>query len=131
MNSETKKNISEARSGFGAGRAQVFVLIVAASLVVVSLGACSRVSAPASQAVPHLTVVEVEKIAQQAAKDNGAKMMCYHDPSVTFESSGAEPRWRVSYQTKDPSPPGGHFVVLVNDRTSEATYLVDKRLAQH
>lgn len=130
MAGESRKHEkSEARTGFGGGFA-VVVLVFAVSLCactkVVTSGESGNAAPGASEVAPVLTAEVVKKIAHDAALEHGAKIVCYHQPSVTFEPSEAEPSWRVSFQTKDPTPPGGHFVVVVNDLTAKATYFTER-----
>ena len=73
--------------------------------------------------VPYLSPTEVERIAQQVATTNGIALERYYDPIVHFDTSNSNGNWQVSFQMKDPTPPGGHFTVLVNDRTSKTTYM--------
>src|ERR1044071_1691204 len=61
--------------------------------------------------LPELTNQEARTIAERSAVANGEILEHYEDPVVHFEASGIEPTWRVTFQMKHPTPPGGHFTI--------------------
>jgi hypothetical protein len=89
----------------------------------VERSATDRVVPSVLAALPELTNQEARSIAEQSAVANGEDLERYGDPVVYFEASNVEPTWRITFQMKSPTPPGGHFTVLVADRTKKTTFM--------
>jgi hypothetical protein len=66
-----------------------------------------------------LSQPEVLRIAGEAATKHGYRLADYKDPQAHFEFSRKDKTWTVFYDGKVPVP-GNHFLVWVDDRTSEA-----------
>ena len=68
-----------------------------------------------------LTEAEVIRIAEQTAKAEGFDLARYDRTGCHYEYTEKNKTWTVFYQLKPPTPPGGHFLVSVDDRTKKAT----------
>ena len=65
-------------------------------------------------------VIQIAKKTAQAEKIDLGKYnltQCHYDLSKGRDKSA----WTVSFTQKPPTPPGGHFLVWVDDRTKKAT----------
>ena len=93
------------------------------TLLLAGLVLLSWVSAPrpARAADNQLNEAEVIKIAEQAAKAEGYDLAKYDRTGCHYEYTEKDKTWTVFYQLKPPTPPGGHFLVSVDDRTKKAT----------
>ena len=105
--------------------------IVLSLFVVASATACHERAVPSKakaapdlsvNIVPWLTPDEVAQISKRVAISNGVELEKYDEPSVTSDTSGGRVTWRASFQMKPPTPPGGHFTVMVDDLTKKATF---------
>ena len=64
---------------------------------------------------------EVLRIAEQTAESEGFDISEYDMTGCHYESTGEDGTWTVFYELKPPTPPGGHFMVSVDDQTKQAT----------
>jgi len=62
-------------------------------------------------------------MSRQVARDFDVDLSTFEEPHVSFEPSGIEPTWRVSYQEKQ-APPGSHIDVLVGDWSKRTRLMV-------
>ena len=85
-----------------------FLLAVIACLVGCVRSASTRLSQP-----------EVVQIASRAATDAGYRLGDYKEPEAHFEFVRKDGSWTVFFVRKPPTPPGGHFSVWVDDKTSK------------
>ncbi len=68
-----------------------------------------------------LTRIEVLQIAEQTAESEGYDIVEYNMTGCHYDSTGEDHTWTVFYELKPPTPPGGHFMVSIDDQTKEAT----------
>jgi hypothetical protein len=78
-----------------------------------ALGCASQATAIRSL----LTRDEAVAIAEKAAKSEGIDLGKYDMTACRYEYTEAEANWSVLFVQKPPTPPGGHFLVWVNDKT--------------
>ena len=106
--------------------------IVVSALVAAFATACGEHAAPSKaqpkpnlsvSIVPWLSSDEVAQVSKHAATSNGIELEKYYEPSVSAVTLGEKVTWRASFQMKHPTPPGGHFTVIVDDSTKKATYI--------
>ena len=69
----------------------------------------------------NLTKEEVLKLAEEAAKSGGYDINKYNMTGCYYEYTEKDKTWTVFYELKPPTPPGGHFMVSVDDQTKKAT----------
>jgi hypothetical protein len=62
-------------------------------------------------------------MSRQVARDFGVDLSTFEEPHVSFDPSGIEPTWRVSYQGKQ-APSGSHIDVLVGDSSKRTRFMV-------
>ena len=62
---------------------------------------------------------DVIKAANSAAIEAGYKLARYGVPEARYQFVNKDKRWTVSYTMKPPTPPGGHFLVWVEDQTGK------------
>jgi len=89
------------------------------ALVVAATG-CTQRSTLEGPPDTKLSYSQVKALAEDTAKSNGIELSRYDEPVVRFDGGSAKKEWHVSFQMKSPTPPGGHFDVVVNDATSAA-----------
>jgi hypothetical protein len=58
-------------------------------------------------------------VASRAATDAGYKIGDYQEPEAHFEYVRKDGSWTVFFKLKPPTPPGGDFLVWVDDTTSK------------
>lgn len=68
----------------------------------------------------HMTEMKVLEIAKEVAQTHDIDLAEYQMPSIEYDSENKE--WFVSYVIKPPTPPGGHFSIIVDDTTGEAKF---------
>lgn len=66
---------------------------------------------------------EVLQIAEQTAESEGYDIVEYNMTGCHYDSTGEDHTWTVFYELKPPTPPGGHFMVSIDDQTKEATLM--------
>ena len=69
----------------------------------------------------NLTKTEVLRIAEATAKSEGYDVGKYNMTGCHYEFTDKDNTWTVFYELKPPTPPGGHFLILVDDGTKAAT----------
>jgi hypothetical protein len=89
-------------------------LLTAKVLFVVGCNGCHR-----PDPTPKLAEVEVIRIADSLARDEGYDLSKWHRPTAHFDYVEQDCTWFVSYNAIDNIMPG-HFSVIVNDNTSRA-----------
>lgn len=68
---------------------------------------------------PKMSQADVVRVASRAATDAGYKLADYKKPEAHFEFVHKDETWTVFYEMKPPTPPGGHFLVWVDDKTGK------------
>ncbi|MBI4651824.1 hypothetical protein HY745_11185 [Candidatus Desantisbacteria bacterium] len=71
-----------------------------------------------------LTKDEVLIIAQTQAKQEGFDITKYNLKGCDYEFTKKDKTWTVSFEQKPPTPPGGHFLIWVDDQTKKATLIL-------
>ena len=69
---------------------------------------------------------EVIRIAEAKARSEGFDLQKYNMTGCHYEFTEKDRTWTVFFQLKPPTPPGGHFVVCVDDQTKKATLMRGK-----
>ena len=69
----------------------------------------------------NLATADVISIAETTAKAEGYDIGKYNMTGCHYEFTDKNHTWTVFYELKPPTPPGGHFVVLIDDQTKKAT----------
>lgn len=91
------------------------ILFVAVALLTVG---CAR-STHTRSTHTRLTQQEVVQVASRAATDAGYKIADYNEPEAHYDFVRKDGSWTVFFVRKPPTPPGGHFQVRVDDKTSK------------
>jgi hypothetical protein len=68
---------------------------------------------------PKLKQADVVLVASRAATNAGYKIEKYKEPEAHFEFVHKNGTWTVFFVSKPPTPPGGHFLVWVDDKTGK------------
>jgi hypothetical protein len=69
----------------------------------------------------NLPKAEVLRIAEATAISEGYDIRKYNMTGCHYEFTRKDHSWAVFYELKPPTPPGGHFMVSVDDLTRKAT----------
>jgi hypothetical protein len=69
---------------------------------------------------------EVISIAEATARSEGFDLQKYNMTGCHYEFTEKDHTWTVFFQLKPPTPPGGHFVIIVDDQTKKATLMRGK-----
>lgn len=85
-------------------------------VVLLPIAACM-----ASKQETNLTKNEAIRIAEKTATSEGYDIQKYNITGCKYVFTEKDKTWTVFYELKPPTPPGGHFVVSVNDNTKKAT----------
>jgi hypothetical protein len=83
-----------------------------------------RVTTQSAKSSPNdarLTEDEVVGIAKAKAAKDGIQLSEYNMDGCHYEFTSKGKTWTVSFVKKPPTPPGGHFRIVVDDRTKTAT----------
>lgn len=101
---------------------------IVVAVVAMSVAGCTPHNAdvpantPAREASsPNLDEAEALRIAEAAATSEGYDLDKYNMTGCHYEFVRKDGTWTVFYELKPPTPPGGHFLVSINDQTKEAT----------
>jgi hypothetical protein len=74
-----------------------------------------------TQAATNLARAEVLQIAEATAKSEGYDVSKYNMTGCHYEFTRKDHTWTVFYELKPPAPPGGHFMVSIDDQTKKAS----------
>lgn len=98
---------------------QITVLFVLFGFLIAALG-CTN---PKIDHEPNtnLTKAEVILIAKETAQIDGYDIGKYNMTACHYEFTRKYHTWTVFFELKPPTPPGGHFMVSVDDQTKKAT----------
>ncbi len=69
---------------------------------------------------PRLTKDQVLRIAEETAKAEGYDLAKYDMTGCHYEYTAKDRSWTVFFAIKPPTPPGGHFGVIIDDPTGKA-----------
>ena len=101
---------------------------IVVAVVAMSVAGCTPrgtdvpANTPASEASgANLDEAEVLRIAEATATSGGYTLAKYNMTGCHYEFVRKDGTWTVFYELKPPTPPGGHFLVSINDQTKEAT----------
>jgi hypothetical protein len=83
------------------------------------LAGCGKSSQKTTQKT-HLAMPDVLKISEATAKSEGFDTSKYNMTGCHYEYTATDKTWTVFYELKPPTPPGGHFMVSVEDQTEKA-----------
>jgi hypothetical protein len=64
-----------------------------------------------------IAIAKAEAQAEKIALEKFILLGCH------YEFTGKKRTWTVFFEQKPPTPPGGHFLVWVDDRTGKATLI--------
>jgi hypothetical protein len=92
------------------------MMLVMASLPFVG---CS----PIDKKVTQMQQKEVVAIAEATAKAEGFDLTKYDMTGCHYQFTKPDGTWTVFFQMKPPTPPGGHFMVTIEDQTKKATLM--------
>ena len=67
--------------------------------------------------VTHMSRAEVIETANHAATEAGYRLGDYGVPEAPYQFTKKNKTWTVFYKMKSPTPPGGHFLVWIEDET--------------
>ena len=68
-----------------------------------------------------LARAEVLQIAEATARSEGYDVSKYNMTGCHYEFTSKDHTWTVFYELEPPAPPGGHFMVSIDDQTKKAT----------
>ena len=88
--------------------------------VLLAIVGCAKPSQQ-NQPTTNLAKAHVLQIAEVAAKSEGFDIEKYNMTGCHYEYTDKDKTWTVFYELKPPTPPGGHFLVSVDDQTKTAT----------
>ena len=74
-----------------------------------------------TQSKTYLAEAEVLQIAEATAKSEGYDVRKYNMTGCDYEFTRKDHTWTVFYELKPPTPPGGHFMVSIDDQTKKAS----------
>ncbi len=97
--------------------------IVALAVLFGALLAVVGCAKPSQENQPktNLAKAEVLRIAEATAKSEGYDVDKYDMTGCHYEYTDKDKTWTVFYRLKPPTPPGGHFMVWIDDQTKKAT----------
>ena len=98
-------------------RIVVIVILLGALPAVIGCAADKRENGHETK----LTKAEVLRIAEVTAKSEGYDVRKYNMTGCHYEFTRKDHTWTVFYELKPPTPPGGHFLVWIDDQTKKAT----------
>ncbi len=95
--------------------------IVVSSLLIAALFWSQAWSNPTE--VPLVTKEQAIRIAEETAKGEGYDLSKYNMTGSHYEFVAKDQSWTVFFVLKPPTPPGGHFAVIINARTGKASFM--------
>jgi hypothetical protein len=66
---------------------------------------------------------EAIQLAEEKAKSEGIDLLKYNMTGCHYAFLHKDHTWSVFFEMKPPTPPGGHFIVTVDDRTKTTTLM--------
>jgi hypothetical protein len=103
-------------------KAQITILTCVLVAMVSGFGCVHRSGKTEAQ----LSKNEVIRIAEAKARSEGFDLQKYNMTGCHYEFTEKDHTWTVFFQLKPPTPPGGHFMVYVDDQTKKATLMRGK-----
>ncbi len=97
----------------------IVVLIILFEVLTAALGCTEPKQESGSDA--NLTIAEVLRIATEKARSEGYDVRKYNMTGCHYEYTRKDLTWTIFYELKPPTPPGGHFIVSIDDQTKKAT----------
>jgi hypothetical protein len=94
-----------------------------AGLFFLGIGIVWAQNSAVSDPKPNLAEKEVVEIATQKAKTEKIDIATYDMTECHYEYIRKNHTWTVLFTQKPPTPPGGHFLVWVDDETKKATLM--------
>ena len=98
---------------------RITVLSLVLAFLLAPIGCGQRAKTPE----PQLTKDEVISIAEATARAEGFDIRKYNMTGCHYEFTDKDHTWTVFFELKPPTPPGGHFLVVVDDQTKKATFM--------
>jgi len=92
----------------------------AAAAILVACTGRTPLDAPPSAA---LTYREVNDVVAEVARSNGANLAEYSSPVISYDGTKCEDQWTASFTLQGEGRPGGHFTVVVDDRSKRTKFL--------
>jgi hypothetical protein len=71
--------------------------------------------------VPWLEPAEAVQVAKSSMAAASIDLSRYQEPVITSKVVDSKVEWTVTFQMKEPTPPGGHYTVLVDDLSRKTT----------
>ena len=103
-------------------KAQITIITCVLAAMFSGLG-CAHQSGTTEAQLPKNEVI---RIAEAKARSEGFDLQKYTMTGCHYEFTEKDHTWTVFFQLKPPTPPGGHFVVCVDDQTKKATLMRGK-----
>jgi hypothetical protein len=103
-------------------KAQITILACVLAAIFWGFG-CAHQSGKTGAQLPKNEVI---RIAEAKARSEGFDLQKYNMTGCHYEFTEKDRTWTVFFQLKPPTPPGGHFVVCVDDQTKKATLMRGK-----
>jgi hypothetical protein len=100
-------------------KAQITILICVLAVMFWGFGCAHQGGKTGAQ----LPKNEVIRIAEAKARSEGFDLGKYNMTGCHYELTEKDRTWTVFFQLKPPTPPGGHFMVIVDDGTKKATLM--------
>jgi len=101
-------------------KAQITILACVLAAMFSGFG-CAQQQSGKTEA--QLSKNEVVRIAEAKARSEGFDLQKYNMTGCHYEFTEKDHTWTVFFQLKPPTPPGGHFMVSVDDQTKKATLM--------
>jgi hypothetical protein len=103
-------------------KAQITILTCVLAVMFSGFG-CAQQSGKTEAQLPKNEVIT---IAEAKARSEGFDLQKYNMTGCHYEFTEKDHTWTVFFQLKPPTPPGGHFMVSVDDQTKKATLMRGK-----
>lgn len=87
-----------------------------------NLETIKKLSKPRQENVSKTNLAESEvlRIAEATVKSEGYDVDKYNRTGCHYEFIHKDHTWTVFYELKPPTPPGGHFMISIDDQTKKA-----------